>query len=148
MNLKEQLKQDLKTAMRNKDNFTRDVIRFLNSSIKQIEVDERKDLSDAEVIKIIQKSIKQREDSIEQYKSAGRDDLVDKETKEKEILMAYLPKQLDETELEQEIKQIIADSGASSIKDMGKIMGIATKKLAGKTDGKKINEMARKLLTD
>ncbi|MEM7181575.1 MAG: GatB/YqeY domain-containing protein [Spirochaetota bacterium] len=146
MSLKEQLKEDLKTAMRNKDTFKRDVIRLLNSSIKQIEVDERKDLSDEEVIKLIQKSVKQREDSIEQYQAAKRDDLVEKETQEKEILISYLPKQLDEKELEQEIQNLIQELGITSKKEMGKIMGAATKKLAGKTDGKKINEVVKRLL--
>lgn len=146
MSLKEQLKNDLKDAMKNKENFKRDVIRFLNSAIKQVEVDERRELSDDDTLKIIQKSVKQREDSITQYKDAGRDDLAEKEAKEVEILMAYMPKQLEDSELEAEMKAIIAEVGATSMKDMGKIMGVATKKLAGKTDGKRINEMVKKLL--
>ncbi len=146
MSLKEQLKDDLKEAMKSKDVFKRDVIRFLNSALKQVEVDERRELSDEDVMKIIQKSLKQREDSITQYKNANREDLAQKEAKELEILLSYMPKQLSEDELEAEIKIIITEVGATTVKDIGKIMGVATKKLAGKTDGKKINEMVKKIL--
>lgn len=144
--LKKKLQEDLKTAMREKDSFKRDTIRFLMSAIKQVEVDSRKELSDEDIIKIIQKSIKQREESAVQYKEAGREDLYDKETKEAEILKSYLPKQLSDEELEAEVKKIIEEVGATSLKDMGKIMGVATKKLAGVADGKRINQMVKKIL--
>ncbi|WP_281950855.1 GatB/YqeY domain-containing protein [Nitrosophilus kaiyonis] len=144
--LKKRLQEDLKNAMREKDNFKRDTIRFLMSAIKQVEVDTRKELNDADIIKIIQKSIKQREESANQYKEAGREDLYEKEMKEAEILKSYLPKQLSDEELETEIKKIIEEVGATSLKDMGKIMGVATKKLAGIADGKRINQMVKKIL--
>ncbi len=146
MSLKEQLQNDLKEAMKAKDSFKRDTIRFLMSAIKQVEVDTRKELSDADIVKIIQKSIKQREEAAQQYKEGGRDDLYEKETKEAEILRSYLPKQLSDEELAQEVQATIQEVGATSMKDMGKVMQAATKKLAGQADGKRISEMVKKLL--
>lgn len=144
--LKKRLQKDLKNAMKEKDIFKRDTIRFLMSAIKQVEVDNRKELSNEDIIKIIQKSVKQREDSATQYKDAGREDLYEKEIKEAEILKSYLPKQLSDEELESEMKKIIEEVGATSLKDMGKIMGVATKKLASVADGKRINQMVKKIL--
>ncbi len=144
--LKKRLQEDLKSAMKEKDTFKRDTVRFLMSAIKQVEVDTRKELTDADIIKIIQKSVKQREEAATQYKEGGREDLYEKEMKEAEILKSYLPKQLSDEELEAELKEIIAQVGATSLKDMGKIMGVATKKLAGVADGKRINETVKKLL--
>jgi len=146
MSLKERLKQDLLTAMKAKDSFKRDVIRFLNSSIKQIEVDERRELSDEEIIKIIQKSVKQREDAIKQFEEASRDDLIEKEKKELEILSSYLPKQLSDEELESIVKEVINEVGAKSMADIGKVMGVAIKKTQGRADGKRINEIVKKVL--
>ncbi len=145
--LKEKLKNDLKEAMKAKDSFKRDVIRFLMSAIKQVEVDERRELSDEDIMKIIQKSVKQREDAIAQYKEGGREDLVEKEQKEAEILKAYLPKQLSDEELKEIVKEVIKEVGASSMKDMGKVMGVAIKKTAGKADGKRINAIVKELLS-
>lgn len=147
MTLQEQLKADLIEAMKNKDVLKRETIRFLNSAIKQIEVDERRALSDEDIIKLIQKSLKQREDSITQFRAGGREDLVENENAQANILRAYLPKQLSDDELEIQIKSIIAETGAASMKDIGKIMGVANKKLAGIADGKRINETAKKLLS-
>ncbi|WP_187648468.1 GatB/YqeY domain-containing protein [Nitrosophilus labii] len=144
--LKKKLQEDLKIAMKEKDTFKRDTVRFLMSAIKQVEVDSRKELSDEDIIKIIQKSVKQREESARQYKDAGREDLYEKEIKEAQILKSYLPKQLSDEELEAELKKIIEEVGATSLKDMGKIMGVATKKLASVADGKRINQTAKKLL--
>ena len=147
MSLKNKISQDLKEAMKAKDNKTRDALRLLNSAFKQIEVDERRELSDEDVIKIIQKQIKQREDSIEQYKKANRDDLIEKEQKEIDIYKTYLPKQLNDDELQSEVENIIKETGATSMKDMGKVMGIASKKLAGKADGKRISAIVKSLLS-
>lgn len=144
--LKEKLQLDMKNAMKNKDNITRDTIRFLMSSLKQVEVDERKELSDEDIIKIIQRSIKQREDSMTQYKDAGRDDLYEQEKAGVEILKKYLPKQLSDDELKEVISQIISKTGAASMKDMGKVMGLAIKETAGKADGKRINVIVKELL--
>ena len=147
MSLKQQLKDDLKTAMREKNVVKRDSIRSINTMIKQIEVDERKELSDEEILKLIQKGIKQREEAIAQYKEASRDDLVQKEQEQIDIFKNYLPKQLDDQELEDKIKEIIAEVEAITMKDIGKVMGQATKKLAGLANGKRINETAKKLLS-
>lgn len=146
MSLKAQLKEDLKTAMREKNIVKRDSIRAINTLIKQIEVDERKELTDEDVIKLIQKGIKQREEAIIQYSDASRDDLVAKEQEQVDVFKEYLPKQLTDEELESGMKEIIAQVGAESMKDMGKVMGNATKKFAGVADGKRINEMVKKLL--
>ncbi len=146
MTLKQQLKDDLKISMREKNIVKRDSIRAINTMIKQIEVDERKELKDEDIIKLIQKGIKQREEAITQYKDASRDDLVQKEQKQIDIFKEYMPKQLDDEELENRLKEIIDEIGATSIKDMGKIMGQASKKFAGVANGKRINEMTKKIL--
>jgi len=146
-NLKDKLKEDLKNAMKAKDNVKRDTIRFLMSALKQVEVDERKELSDEDIVKIIQKSAKQREDSMEQYKNAGRDDLYQKELNELNILKEYLPKQMSNEELRATIKQIVEETGATSMRDIGKVMGVAMKKCAGKADGKRINLIVKEMLS-
>lgn len=146
MSLKQLLKDDLKTAMREKNIVKRDSIRAINTMIKQIEVDERKDLTDEDVLKLIQKGIKQREEAVTQYKEASRDDLVAKEQEQIEIFRVYMPKQISDDELELGMKEIIASVGATTMKDMGKVMGQATKAFAGVADGKRINEMTKKLL--
>lgn len=146
MSLKQQLKDDLKVAMRAKEIVKRDCIRAINTMIKQIEVDERKELTDEDVIKLIQKGIKQREEAISQYKDASRDDLVQKEQEQVDVFKEYLPQQVSDEELELGMKEIISQVSATSMKDMGKVMGQATKKFAGIADGKRINEMTKKLL--
>ncbi|MAC83188.1 MAG: glutamyl-tRNA amidotransferase [Arcobacter sp.] len=146
MSLKQQLKDDVKIAMREKNIVKRDSIRSINTMIKQIEVDERIELTDEDIIKLIQKGIKQREEAISQYKAASRDDLVEKEAEQIEIFRLYLPVQASDEELEAGMKEIIAQVNAQSMKDMGKVMGTASKKFAGIADGKRINEMVKKLL--
>lgn len=146
MSLKELLKSDLKDAMRAKEILKRDCIRAINTMIKQIEVDERKDLSDAEVLKLIQRGIKQREEAATAYKDAGREDLVQTELEQAAIFKIYLPQQLSDEELESKTKVIITQVGAQDMKDMGKVMGVASKEFAGVADGKRINEMVKKLL--
>lgn len=147
MSLKEKLNEDLKQAMRDKEVVKRDSIRAINTMIKQVEVDERRVLDDAEVIKLVQRGIKQREEAISQYSAASRDDLVQKEQEQVDVFMLYLPKQLSDEELESGMKEIISEVGATSLKDMGKVMGAASKKFAGVADGKRINEMVKKLLS-
>lgn len=147
MSLKEKLNEDLKQAMRDKEVVKRDSIRAINTMIKQIEVDERRVLDDAEIIKLIQRGIKQREEAISQYSAALRDDLVQKEQEQVDVFMLYLPKQLSDVELENGMNEIISEVGATSLKDMGKVMGAASKKFAGVADGKRINEMVKKLLS-
>ncbi len=146
MILKEQLKSDLKDAMRAKEIIKRDSIRAINTMIKQIEVDERIELDNDAIVKLIQKGIKQREEAIVQYKEASRDDLVQKEQEQIDVFSIYLPKQLDDTELESIIQKIITAVGATSMKDMGKVMNPAKEKVGGTADGKRINLMVKKLL--
>ena len=147
MSLKEKLNEDLKQAMRDKEVVKRDSIRAINTMIKQIEVDERRVLDDAEVIKLVQRGIKQREEAISQYNAASRTDLVEKEQSQIDVFMIYLPKQLNDEELEAGMRDVIQEVKAESIKDMGKVMGAASKKFAGVADGKRINEMVKKLLS-
>jgi uncharacterized protein YqeY len=146
MSLKDQIKNDIKEAMKAKDVERRDALRLLSSAMKQIEVDERKELSDDDVIAIIQKQIKQRNDAAAQYKEAGRDELYDKEMAEIAVYETYLPAQLDDAELESAVKAIIEKTGASTMKDMGKVMGVASKELAGQADGKRISSCVKALL--
>lgn len=145
--LKELLQCDLKEAMKTKDNFKRDTVRFLMSALKQIEVDERKELSDEDIIKIIQKSLKQREDAATAFKSAQREDLYEKEMQEAAILKTYLPKQLDDNELKEIILKHIKETGSTSIKEIGKIMGLVLAECAGVADGKRINALTKELLS-
>ena len=147
MSILEKLKSDLKEAMKAKDVEKRDTIRMIMSAVKQIEVDERREVTDEDMIKILQKAIKQREDAINFAKESNRDDLIEKNQNEINILEKYLPKQLSDEELETEVKSIIEEVSATSMKDMGKVMGVATKKLAGKADGKRINQIVKKILS-
>lgn len=147
MSLKEQISNDIKEAMKAKDTQRRDALRLLSSAMKQVEVDERKELSDDDVIAIIQKQIKQRNDAAAQYKDAGREELYDKEMAEIAVFETYLPAQLDDAELESAVKAIIEKTGASSMKDMGKVMGAASKELAGQADGKRISGCVKQLLS-
>ena len=144
--LLDQVKNDMKEAMKAKEVAKRDALRLLLSACKQVEVDERKELTDEDVSKIIQKQVKQRLDSASQFKEAGRDDLLEKEESEIAIFMVYMPKQLDDAEIEEVVKAIITQVGAESMKDMGKVMGAASKQLSGKADGKRINECVKALL--
>ena len=146
MTLKEQLKSDLKDAMRAKEIVKRDSIRSINTMIKQIEVDERKDLTDSDIIALVQKGVKQREEAIIQYKEAKRDDLVDIEQSQIDIFKTYLPTQLTSDELREIVQNIITELSATSMKDMGKIMPKAKEIIGARSDGKRINIMIKELL--
>jgi len=147
MLLKDQIKNEIKEAMKAKDTVRRDALRLLTSAFKQVEVDERIELDDTATLKIIQKQVKQRIDSLTQFKEAGRDDLAEKEQVEITIFEAYLPKQLDDAELTERMKAVIAKAGAETMKDIGKVMGMASKELNGLADGKRINNTAKALLS-
>jgi len=146
MRLRDKISEDVKEAMKAKDAKKRDALRLLMSAFKQIEVDERKELSDDDVIKIIQQQIKRRDDAAEQSKNAGREELMQNELDEIAYYQTYLPAQLSDDELTLALKEIIAKVGALSIKDIGKVMGAASKELSGKADGKRINECAKSLI--
>jgi len=134
MSLKEQITEDMKAAMRAHEAERLGTIRLLLAAMKQKEVDERVVLDDAAVVAIIDKLIKQRKDSIAAYEGAGRQDLADKEKAEMAVLQAYLPARMSEAEVLDAVKALVAQVGASSPADMGKVMGAAKKELAGKAD--------------
>ena len=141
MNLKEQLTNDLKESMKNKEQVKKSVVTLIRAAIKKKEVDERVELNDEAVLDIISKQMKQRNDALEEFKKAGRDDLISQTEEEIQVLLSYLPKQLTDDELRVLIKEAIDKTGASSSKDMGKIMGILMPKTKGKADGKRINTL-------
>ncbi|HEY7673794.1 MAG TPA: GatB/YqeY domain-containing protein [Burkholderiales bacterium] len=147
MSLKAQITEDMKTAMKAKEARRLSAIRLLLAAVKQREVDERKDLSDAEVAAVIEKMIKQRRDSISQFQAAGRQDLVDNETFELNLLSGYLPKQLTDAEIAKEVSSAIAQTGAKNAADMGKVMGLLKGKLAGRADMSKVSALVKTNLT-
>lgn len=147
MTLEERIMEDLKEAMRNKDEASKRGIRAIKAAILLAKTDGSGEaMNEEKEIKILQKLVKQRKDSLEIYEKQGREDLAAVERDEIEVIERYLPKQLSEAELEVVLKKIIADTGADGMKDMGKVMGIATKDLAGKADGKLISQVVRRLL--
>ncbi len=147
MSLKEQIKNEIKEAMRAKEIVKRDTLRNIQASIKQIEVDERRDVTDADVEAVLMKYLKQREDAKVQFTEAGRNDLVEKEDAEIAIVKSYLPEPMDDAELESVLKEVIASVGAESMKDMGKVMGAAKAAIGSRADGGRINVMVKKLLS-
>ena len=134
MSLKDQITEDMKTAMRAKDSERLGTIRLLQAAMKQKEVDERITLDDAGVVAIVDKLIKQRKDSIAAFEGAGRQDLADKEKAEMAVLQVYLPARLSADEVAAEVQAIVAELGAKGPGDMGKVMGAVKAKLAGKAD--------------
>jgi uncharacterized protein YqeY len=137
----------MKAAMRAKDSARLSAIRLLLSGIKQKEVDERKELDDAGVTSVLEKMIKQRRESIVQYEKAARKDLADVEKFELELLSGYLPQQLGDAELAQEVQKAVTESGASGIKDMGKVMALLKPRLAGKADMGKVSALVKSKLS-
>ena len=134
MSLKIRLTEDMKTAMRAGEKPRLGVIRLINAAIKQREVDERIELDDAQVLGVLEKMLKQRRDSLQQYESADRPDLAETERFEIGVIEAYLPAQLDEAELSAMIDAAIAETGADSVRDMGKVMGLLKQRAAGRAD--------------
>jgi uncharacterized protein YqeY len=143
MSLKARITEDMKAAMKARDAQRLSAIRLLLAAVKQREVDERKELSDADVSVVIDKMIKQRRDSIAQFQAAGRQDLVDTETFELNLLTGYLPKQLTDAEIAEEVAAAIEQSGAKGAADMGKVMGALKSKLAGRADMSKVSALVR-----
>ena len=147
MSLKARIQEDMKAAMRSGDKARLAAIRLIMAAIKQREVDERIELDDAQVTAVLDKMVKQRRESIEQYEKAGRTDLVDKEKAELEVIQTYLPEPLSEDEINALIDEAIAETGASSIKDMGKVMGLLKPKLAGRADMGKVSGQVKARLS-
>ena len=146
MSLNAKIKADIKDAMRAKEVQKRDTLRNIQAAVKDIEVNQRRDVTDADVEAILMKYAKQREDAMAQFKEAGREDLVEKEAAELVIVKSYLPEPMSDEELETILKEIIASTGAESMKDMGKVMGAAKKEIGSRADGGRINVCVKKLL--
>lgn len=148
MSLEDTINEAIKNAMREKDRIALDSLRAVKSQILLLKTEARgAEVSSEQEIAILQRMIKQRKDSYLQFAAQGRNDLAEVEEAQMKVIEQFLPKQLSAEELEAEIEQIIAETGAESAKELGKVMGIASKKLAGKSDGKSISDMAKKLLS-
>jgi uncharacterized protein YqeY len=145
--LKAQLTEDLKSALRSGDKLRTSVIRLLTALIKNREVEKRGPLTDAEAIQAVSTSCKQRQEAIEQYRQGGRQDLVDKETAELAILQSYLPAALSPDELQTLVRDAIRDAQASSPRDMGKVMALLMPKVTGRADGKAVSTLVREMLS-
>ena len=148
MTLEQQIQKDIMEAMKAKDQVRLNSVRSVKSAILLAKTAEGAsgELTDGDLVKLIQKLAKQRKEAAEQYVAAGRQELADNELAEADVLAAYLPKQLSPAELEAKLREIIAEVGASAPSDMGKVMGVATKRLAGLADGKAISAVVRSLL--
>ena len=147
MAIKDKLKDDLKTAMLEKDAVRKNVVQLIKAGVLQVEKDKKITLDDDGVLDVIAKQLKQRRDSLPDYEKSGRDDLIAQLKREMELLMEYLPAQLSHDELVEIVRDAIAKTGASEIKDMGKIMAAVMPKTKGRADGKEINAIARELLS-
>lgn len=147
MSLREQINEDLKAAMRGGEVARRDTIRLLLSALKQREVDDRKVLTDADVLGIIEKMLKQRRDSISQFEKGGRQDLADKEKQELTLLQAYMPQALSDAEIAAAVAAAVTETGAAAPSDMGKVMALLKPKLAGRADMTKVSAAVKAQLT-
>lgn len=145
--LKEKLMQDLKDAMKEKDEIKKNTVQMVRASILQVEKDKAIELTDEQIIDIIAKEVKKRKDAAADFEKSGRDDLILQNNAEIGVLINYLPKQLSKEEIEEIVKQVIEEVGATSIKDMGMVMKGAKEKIGAAADGKTINEVVKALLS-
>lgn len=143
----DQINQEIKEAMKAKDKFRLSVIRMLKGALQKAEIDKGETLTEEEELTILSRELKQRKDSVAEFREAGRDDLADETAKEIAIVETYLPKQLSEEEITVALKEVIDQVGAQSMKDFGKVMGVAVKALKGKADGSTIQKIAKSLLS-
>ena len=143
MDLKERLNDDIKAAMRAKDKARLGLLRMLHSAIRNAEIDQGGELSESEQYAIVNKLIKQRRDSVEQYRQGGRDDLADNEAAEADILAEYLPPALSDAEIDEAIEQAIAEAGATGPQDMGKVMGALKERLQGRADMGQVSQRVK-----
>lgn len=148
MSLKEQLLNDMKTAMRDKDILRKNAVQMVRAAVLQIEKDKQVTLSDPEIVEVIAKEVKKRRDAIPDYQRGGREDLVENLKAEIAALEGYLPEQLSEAELKTLVAEAIAQTGAASMRDMGKVMGYLMPKVSGRADGKQINQLVKNLLSE
>ena len=147
MSIKQTISEDMKTFMRAKDTARLGAVRLLHASIKQKEVDGRIELSDDQVLTVIQKMLKQRKDSIEAYQKANRQDLIDQEQLEIDVLTKYMPEPLTDGEVRTIIDEVIAEVNATDMKDMGKVVGVLKSKIAGRADMGQVSKTVREKLT-
>ncbi|SET65793.1 GatB/YqeY domain-containing protein [Paenibacillus sp. NFR01] len=146
MNLSDRLNEDMKQAMKSKDKFTLSTIRMVRSTIKYLEIDLKRTLDDNEVLDILSREIKQRKDALQEFETAGRDELAANTKAEIEIISKYLPEQLTEEEIKVIVQQTIQETGASSKADMGKVMSALMPKVKGRADGKIVNQAVQQFL--
>ena len=147
MSLKDTIIEDTKTAMRNKDASTLGTLRLLQAAIKQKEIDDRITLDDAGIVAVLQKMLKQRQDSIEAFRQANRQDLLDKEEMEVKVLNQYMPQQLSNDEITEIIDAAITNTSASGMQDMGKVMGIVKEKIAGRANMAEVSQIIKSRLS-
>ncbi|MBD2861739.1 MULTISPECIES: GatB/YqeY domain-containing protein [Paenibacillus] len=147
MSLSEQLNEDMKRAMKNQDKFSLSVIRMIRSAIKNVEIDQKKTLDDNEVLDILNREIKQRKDSLQEFEKAGRDDLAETLKKELEVIAVYMPEQLTEEEIKTVVSQTIQETGVSSKAELGKLMSALMPKVKGRADGRLVNQIVQQLLS-
>ncbi|MBL0388358.1 GatB/YqeY domain-containing protein [Tumebacillus sp. ITR2] len=141
MSLTERLTNDMKQAMKDKDKVRLSVIRMIRTAMKNLEINEQRELSDEDVINVMNRELKQRRDSLQAFEAGGRQDLVEEATAEIQVLMDYLPQQLTEDEIRAIVQETIAATGAASKADMGKLMGALMPKVKGRADGKLVNQV-------
>ena len=146
MTMQTRLNDDMKQAMRDRDVLRRDVIRYLRSEVKNQEIRDQKELDDAGVIQVLSRQAQQRRDSIEAYRDADRQDLVDKEESELSVIMAYLPQQMTQEEITALVQKVVAEVGASGPEDMGKVMGAIMPQVRGKAEGREVNAIVQQTL--
>ena len=146
MSLKEQLLQDMKEAMKEKDTIRKNTVQLVRSGILQIEKDKQIELDDEGILDVIAKELKKRRDSIPDFEKSGRTDLLEGLNKEIEVLLGYLPKQLTEDEIKSTVEEAVAESGASTMKDMGKVMAIISPKVKGRADNKIVSGFVKQML--
>lgn len=147
MSLKATIQNDIKEAMKNKEEIKRDALRMLWGEVRKIEIDEKIELDDTAMLKMVQKAVKQKDEALDAAKAANRADLIAKEEAERAIYAAYLPQQLSASELEAALQTIITQCGAQGVKDLGKVMKEAAQAIGSQADGKTISETAKRLLS-
>jgi len=147
MSLKDKLMTDLKAAMKDKDTVRKNAVQMVRASVLQVEKDNKITLDDEGVVEVVAKEVKKRKDALPEYEKSGRQELIDELNKEIEVLMAYLPEQMSEEEIEALVISAIAEAGAESMKDIGKVMAVIMPKTKGKADGKTVNQFVKKHLS-
>jgi len=148
MSLKDKLMEDLKQALREGDERRKSAIRLAMAAIRNAEIEKRRELDDGELLQIIAKEVKQRRDSIAEFTKAGRQDLIDQEKAELEVLLAYLPRQMTREEIEEAARRVIQEVGATGLSQMGKVMGRLMPQVKGRADGRLVSEVVRALLSE